>query len=85
MALTYMLCAFYSSSGYNSRSITVDKLERRGLSSMHSASFTPGKDVEADVILALDEAYKLLSDSNKTERFGYKGEWANVQRQNLKG
>ena len=41
----------------------------------------PGKDVKVDVVLAIEGGimvYKLLSSSNKMERFGYKGEWVNV-------
>ena len=34
------------------------------------------KGVEVDTVLAIEEVYKLLSDSNKTEHFSYKDEWA---------
>ena len=32
----------------------------------------PGKEDEADTILATEEAYKLFSNTNKTESFSYK-------------
>ena len=58
---------------YKFQDTAVDKLKRRG----HSNTVHHARQAKMSK-LTQKEAYKLLSGSNKTEHFGYKGEWANA-------